>query len=85
MSVWWSVALTATSLVTSLLIGNKLKIGWILGVAMQVLWLVYAVATRQWGFVASALAFGFMNTRNYLKWRGDERRVALARVEEVAR
>lgn len=83
MSVWWSVGLAATSLGTSWLIGNHRKVGWLLGVYLQVGWLVYAVVTTQWGFIASALAFGFMNVRNYLKWRNDER-VALARVEEVS-
>ncbi|MGW0485757.1 hypothetical protein [Nonomuraea sp. NPDC003214] len=27
------------------------------------------MATRQWGFIASALAYGLLYGRNYLAWR----------------
>lgn len=83
MSVWWSVGLTVAALSTSWLIGDHRKVGWLLATIMQLGWLAYAIITEQWGFIASALAFGFMNARNYLKWRGEERDT-LARVEEVS-
>jgi hypothetical protein len=67
---------------TSWLIGNHRKIGWLLGVYMQLGWLIYAVMTAQWGFIASAIAFGFMNWRNYAKWQHDDQ-VARERVAEV--
>lgn len=80
MSVWWSVALSAVALLTSWMIGNRWKFAWLLGVAQQVAWFTYAVTTDQWGFAVSAVAFGFMNARNYLRWARDEA-VARERVE----
>lgn len=32
--------------------------GWALGLAAQVLWVVYALATEQYGFLLSAFAYG---------------------------
>lgn len=69
MSVWWSVSLSAIAVVTSWLIGNRWTPAWLVGVAAQVVWVVYAVMTQQWGFIGSAVIFGVMNMRNYLKWK----------------
>jgi nicotinamide riboside transporter PnuC len=84
-NVWWSVCLTVGSLTCNVLIGRKQSVGWLLAVALQLLWAVYAVTSEQWGFIASALAFGVINTWNYVKWRRAERQVARERVEEVTR
>lgn len=47
--------------------------GWVVGIGAQSLWLVFAIVTKQYGFIASAVAYGYVYTRNYLKWRIDER------------
>lgn len=80
MSVWWSVGLSVTALTTTWLVGSKRRVGWLLAAYMQVAWLVYAVATSQWGFIASALAFGMINTRNYVMWRRQDREDGNARL-----
>jgi hypothetical protein len=82
--VWWSVALSGLSVMHTIMLGNKWKIGWLVAVFAQVLWSVYAVVTRQWGFLLSAAVFTPINVRNYVKWNRDDRKIALARVEEVA-
>lgn len=52
--------------------GNKSKWGWIIGGSLQILWIIYAMATAQYGFIFSALAYAMVNIRNLIKWRKDE-------------
>lgn len=42
--------------------------GWMIGMAVQILWITYALATKQYGFILSALAFGVVNTINFRVW-----------------
>lgn len=67
--VWWSFLLTAVGILGLWLAGSRRRIGWAIGVAAQVLWISYAVATSQWGFILSAVAYGTVYARNMLKWR----------------
>lgn len=66
---WWSWLLAAIGLTGLWLAGSKRSAGWAVGVGVQVLWIVYALATRQYGFIASALGYGAVNGRNWLRWR----------------
>jgi hypothetical protein len=71
--VIWSWVLAAVGVVGLLLAGSSNKLGWAIGFGAQVLWIVFAVATEQYGFIASALAYGFVYARNWLRWRAAER------------
>ncbi|MGI5153471.1 hypothetical protein ACQEVC_45330 [Plantactinospora sp. CA-294935] len=44
-----------------------------IGLAVQVLWLAYALVTEQWGFILSAVAYGAMAAHNLRKWRAEAR------------
>lgn len=55
MSQWWSWILTVYGIIGLYLIGKKLKIGWTVGILTQFLWFAYAVTTKQWGFIISAI------------------------------
>lgn len=73
MMEWWWSWLLATLGVTGLwFAGNKSTLGWVIGISVQALWIAYAIATAQWGFIFSALAFAGVNIRNLIKWRKDE-------------
>lgn len=72
MSQWWSWALSAIGIAGIFLAGGHRKVGWLLGLGVQGLWIAYAVATEQWGFIASALAYGAVYARNWLRWRKAE-------------
>jgi nicotinamide riboside transporter PnuC len=65
----WSWILAAIGITGIWLAGSRRTIGWTIGVAAQLLWIAYAIATHQWGFIASALAYGFVYARNWAKWR----------------
>jgi hypothetical protein len=65
----WSWALAAVGLLGIHLAGRKQAVGWLVGVAAQGLWLVYAVVTSQWGFLVTAVAYAAMYGKNWLAWR----------------
>jgi nicotinamide riboside transporter PnuC len=61
------------------LAGRRNLWGWAIGLAAQVLWIVFALVTAQYGFIFSALAYGFVYARNWLRWRRDrDRRTSAA-------
>lgn len=76
MVMGWSFALMAIGLIGLWLVGQKRKSGWAISFFGQTVWITYAVVTRQWGFIISAVAYGYINARSWLKWRQDERRIS---------
>jgi hypothetical protein len=42
--------------------------GWAVGLGAQVLWMTYAVKTRQHGFIFGAFAYGSVYARNLWAW-----------------
>lgn len=71
---WWSWLLMIVGVSGLYLAGSKRKIGWVIGILVQALWIVYAIVSKQWGFIASALVYGAVNVRNWQRWRREERR-----------
>lgn len=69
---WWNFLLAAVGIIGLWLAGSHKRAGWMIGVGVQLLWITYAVATGQLGFVASALAYGFVNARNMIKWKREQ-------------
>lgn len=75
--VWWSVALTALGGLGWLLVTLDRRIhGFLVGLAAQVAWVTYAVATAQWGFIGSAALFGAINALGLARWLRARRTVA---------
>jgi hypothetical protein len=50
------------------LAGRRLAVGWAVAVVNELLWIVYAVQTGQWGFIAGAVLYIVVFTRNWLRW-----------------
>ena len=65
----WSFVLAAVGIFGLYIAGRRLWWGWLVGLGAQALWICYAGATRQWGFIASALAYSWVYGRNALAWR----------------
>lgn len=68
MNQLWSWILAAVGITGIYLAGRMNKLGWAIGLGAQLLWLAYAIATRQWGFIATAIAYGFVYARNWWRW-----------------
>lgn len=65
---WWSWLLTAVGVTGLWAAGSKKAWGWAVGIGAQALWIAYALATDQYGFLLSALAYGTVYVRNFLAW-----------------
>jgi len=74
-SAWWSWLLTAWGVTGLVLAGRRKSVGWAVGLSAQALWVAYAIATRQWGFIVSAVAYGCVYARNWMTWRRSERSI----------
>lgn len=57
--LWWSVLLSAIGITGIFLAGRPRLawLGWSVGLAAQALWITFALATGQYGFLGSALAY----------------------------
>lgn len=69
----WSFVLAAVGIAGIYLAGRKSKWGWGLGLAAQVLWLVFAVVTAQYGFILTAVAYGAVYGKNLWQWHKEDR------------
>lgn len=65
---WWSWGLTLAGALGLYLAGQKNLWGWAVGLAAQPLWVVYAMVTAQYGFIASGLIYGAVYARNFVWW-----------------
>jgi hypothetical protein len=72
--VWWSVLLTVIGVGGLYLVTRKLWTGFVVGIGVQLLWIAYAVVTKQWGFIGSALAYGYVNFLGLRRWLRDRAR-----------
>jgi hypothetical protein len=50
------------------LMGNKSKWGPRLGIANQVLWLVYAISIKEWGLIPGVVLYAAVHVRNLIQW-----------------
>lgn len=70
--MWWSWSLALVGLIGIYLSGKKRKSGWAWGIAVQALWITYAIVTEQYGFILGALGYTVAYARNYWLWRSEE-------------
>jgi hypothetical protein len=69
----WSIALAVVGIIGMHIAGKKSQWGWFIGLSAQVLWIIFAIVTLQYGFILSALAYGTVYGRNWWKWRVEKR------------
>lgn len=60
--------LSATGVLGMILAGRRLAIGWAVAFLSEILWLVYALQTAQYGFVIGVIAYTAAFGQNYLSW-----------------
>ena len=63
----WSWLLTAVGVFGLYLAGKRIWWAWLIGLSAQVLWIIYAVATNQYGFIVGAIAYGSVYARNAIR------------------
>lgn len=70
----WSWLLTAVGVVGFVLAGRKVWWCWYVNLGCQALWLTYALTTHQYGFIAGALIYTVVFSRNAISWTHEHRR-----------
>ena len=60
--------LSALTIYSMLLAGNKRRGAWVIGLVNQLLWLVWIILAQAWGLLPMNLALWIVYARNYLKW-----------------
>jgi hypothetical protein len=73
MNPLWSWTLTAVGVAGLYLAGRKVWWAWFVGLGAQGLWLAYAIASVQYGFIASAFAYGWVYALNGSRWISERR------------
>jgi len=63
--------LSAITIYTMWLAGERSKNAWLIGLANQALWLLWIVAMRAWGLLPMNIALWIVYGRNHLKWNRD--------------
>lgn len=71
--MWWSWALAAVGVTGIYLTTRHMWQGFLIGICAQVLWVAYAVVTNQWGFLATAFAYGAVNAVGLRRWLVNKR------------
>lgn len=72
----WSAVLSTLGLASLTLTGHchsprARRAGWILGLADELAWTIYAVCTGQWPFIATATAYAAVYAHNLHRMRND--------------
>lgn len=62
-------ALAGAGVTGTFLAGRGISWGWLILVGLQPLWITYAVATAQYGFIFAALAYGGAQVNGFLRSR----------------
>jgi hypothetical protein len=65
---YWSYVLPGFGLIALYAGGSRKRWGWAVGFTGEMLWIAYGLATRQYGFALSGLAFAIVYARNFLLW-----------------
>jgi hypothetical protein len=68
----WSWVLAAIGVAGIFFVGQKTIWGWLILLANECIWFVYAIATEQYGFIFSAIAYATVYVRSYLHWKRDK-------------
>lgn len=69
----WSILLAIVGIFGLYLAGSKKRLGWMVGLFAQILWFIFAIITKQYGFILSSVAYGWVYARNYIRWHNDKK------------
>jgi hypothetical protein len=54
------------------LLGNKNKLGWVVGLVNQAFWITFAIVFKAWGLLPLSLVLVFIYSRNLRRWIRDD-------------
>ena len=66
----WVLALSGVAAIY--FVGRKQIWAWIRATCNEAMWIVYAVTTKQYGFIFAAIAYSIVYIKSYLRWKEEE-------------
>lgn len=69
---YWSYLLAVIGVSGIFLVGRKTIWGWLILCVNECIWIAYALATKQYGFIIMAVAYASVYVKSYFGWRQDE-------------
>jgi hypothetical protein len=72
MTQYWSWLLAVIGVAGIFLVGRKTIWGWLVLCVNECLWIFYALATKQYGFIVMAVAYALVYVKSYRQWRRDD-------------
>ena len=76
---WVQWVLATRNVGSAYLSGKRNKWGWALLVVTQLLFVAYAIATSQYGFLLQNVAMAAIGVVNYVKWMREDTATAVGR------
>jgi hypothetical protein len=68
---YWSYLLAAVGVTGIFLVGRKDIWGWLVLSTNEFIWIAYALATDQYGFIIMALAYLAVYIKSYIGWKSE--------------
>ncbi len=65
----WSWILAIIGVTGIYFVGKKTIWGWVVLSVNEVLWIIYAVTTKQYGFIVAAVAYGIVYIKSFIQWQ----------------
>ena len=65
----WSYILAAIGVTGIFFVGRKNRWAWLWLIFNECLWIIYAVATNQYGFIFAAVAYTLVYIKSFLSWK----------------
>jgi hypothetical protein len=72
MTQYWSWLLAVIGVGGIFLVGRKTIWGWLILCVNECIWILYALATKQYGFIVMAVAYALVYIKSYRQWRKDD-------------
>lgn len=73
MSQYWSWLLALIGVTGMFFVGKKNMLGWLVLLVNECLWIMYALVTKQYGFIVMALAYATVYIKSYVSWKKEEK------------
>lgn len=67
----WSWVLAVIGVTGIFLVGRKTIWGWLILCVNECLWIAYALATGQYGFIAMAVSYAAVYIKSFIHWKRD--------------
>jgi len=72
----WSYVLAVVGVTGIFFVGQKTIWGWLVLLTNECIWIAYALATNQYGFIFMAVAYASVYIKSFIGWRNDELQIS---------